>query len=179
MNGYLLYILPLLTLPNMVMAITCYTCTPNPPTLACTTAGDLNVTDCDADPNIPSGMANVCTKVLAVVKMGQMGQLNANMFGCGMKAMCQDSQAKGCNASRLPSGMTYEKCEATCCDQNKCNGLGDSTSATPSSPATSVSAQPTNVSATGTPPKPASGATAYNKVVSFATILTSALCFVY
>ena len=76
------------------MAITCYTCTPNPPTLACTTAGDLNVTDCDADPNIPSGMANVCTKVLTVLKMGLLGQMNVNAFGCGMKVSFEFAQFK-------------------------------------------------------------------------------------
>ena len=65
--------------------------------------------------------------------------------------MCQDLQAKSCNASQLQPGMTYEKCEATCCEQNKCNGLADSTSS-------SVNALP-----------------AYNKVVSFATTVTSAL----
>ena len=132
--------------------------------------------------------------------------------------MCQDLQAKSCNASQLRPGMTYEKCEATCCEQNKCNGLADSTSssvnvspsvnatssvnalpsvdtllsvnaspsvnasssvnappsvnASLSGPATSV---PVNTTATGTPPKPTSGATAYNKVVSFATTFTSAL----
>nr|XP_058941392.1 uncharacterized protein LOC131769666 isoform X3 [Pocillopora verrucosa] len=199
MNGYLLCILPLFALPN-VLAITCYTCTPNPPTVACTTLGDLNVTDCDADPNIPSGMADVCFKVLIVAKMGQMAQMTTNMFGCGMKSMCQDLQAKSCNASQLQPGMTYEKCEATCCEQNKCNGLADSTSssvnvspsvnasssvnaspsvnappsvnASLSGPATSV---PVNTTATGTPPKPTSGATAYNKIVSFATTFTSAL----
>ena len=53
--------------------------------MACTTLGDLNVTDCDADPNIQSGMADVCIKVLTVVKMGQMGQMTMNMFSCGMK----------------------------------------------------------------------------------------------
>ena len=45
----------------------------------------MNVTDCNADPNIPSGMADVCIKVLAEVKMGQMGQMTMNMFSCGMK----------------------------------------------------------------------------------------------
>ncbi|CAH3118632.1 unnamed protein product [Pocillopora meandrina] len=163
MNGYLLCILPLFALPN-VLAITCYTCTPNPPTVACTTLGDLNVTDCDADPNIPSGMADVCFKVLTVTKMGQIAQMTSNVFSCGMKSMCQDLQAKYCNASQLQPGMTYEKCEATCCEQNKCNGLANSTSpsvnASPSGPATS-------------------GATAYNKVVSFATTFTSALYVVF
>ena len=53
--------------------------------MACTTLGDLNVTDCNADPNIPSGMADMCFKVLAEVKMGQMGQMTMNMFSCGMK----------------------------------------------------------------------------------------------
>ena len=114
--------------------------------------------------------------------------------------MCRDLQAKSCNASQLQPGMTYEKCEATCCEQNKCNGLADSTSssvnvspsvnasssvnaspsvnappsvnASLSGPATSV---PVKTTATGTPPKPTSGATAYNKVVSFATTFTSAL----
>lgn len=179
MNAYLLCILLLFALPN-VLAITCYTCTPNPPADACTTLGDLNVTDCDADRNITSGMADVCIKVLTVVKMGQMGQMTMNMFSCGMKSMCQDLQAKSCNASQLQPGMTYEKCEATCCEQNKCNGLANSTSlsvnASPSGPATSV---PVNTTATGTPPKPTSGASAYNKVVSFATTFTSALYVVF
>ena len=104
------------------------------------------------------------------------------------QSMCQDLQAKSCNASQLQPGMTYEKCEASCCEQNKCNGLVDSTSssvnvspsvnasssvnASPGGPATSV---PVKTTATGTPSKPTSGATAYNKVVSFATIFTSAL----
>ena len=65
--------------------------------------------------------------------------------------MCQDFRAKFCNASQLQPGIIYEKCEATCCEQNKCNGLADSTSS-------SVNALP-----------------AYNKVVSFATTFTSAL----
>ena len=94
--------------------------------------------------------------------------------------MCQDLQAKSCNASQLQPGMTYEKCEATCCEQNKYNGLANSTSpsvnASPSGPATSV---PVNTTATGTPPKPTSGASAYNKVVSFATTFTSALYVVF
>ncbi|XP_066020578.1 uncharacterized protein [Pocillopora verrucosa] len=228
MNGYLLCILPLFALPN-VLAITCYTCTPNPPTVSCTTLADLNVTDCDADPTVPSGMADVCSKRLAVAKMGQMNQ-TMNMFSCGTKSMCQDFQAKSCNASLLPPGMTFKKCEATCCEQNKCNGLAESTSpsvnaapsvnawpsvnaspsvntslsvnaspsvdaspsvnaspsanaspsvntspsvnASPSGPVTSV---PVKTMATGTPPKPSSGATTYNKVVSFATTLTSVL----
>ena len=90
--------------------------------------------------------------------------------------MCQDLQAKSCNASRLQPGMTFEKCEATCCEQSKCNGLAESTSASvnasPSGPATSV---PVKTTTTGTPPKPTSGATAYNKVLSFAATFTSAL----
>ena len=96
------------------------------------------------------------------------------------QSMCQDLQAKSCNASQLQPGMTYEKCEATCCEQNKCNGLANSTSpsvnASPSGPATSV---PVNTTATGTPPKPTSGASAYNKVVSFATTFTSVLYVVF
>lgn len=62
--------------------------------MACTTLGDLNVTDCDADPNIPSGMADVCFKVLIVVKMGQMAQMTTNMFGCGMKVSFDPAQLK-------------------------------------------------------------------------------------
>ena len=65
--------------------------------MACTTLGDLNVTDCDADPNIPSGMADVCFKVLTVVKMGQTGQMTMNMFSCGMKVSFDPAQLKfGC-----------------------------------------------------------------------------------
>ena len=116
------------------------------------------------------------------------------------QSMCQDFRAKFCNASQLQPGIIYEKCEATCCEQNKCNGLADSTSssvnvspsvnasssvnaspsvnappsvnASLSGPATSV---PVKTTATGTPPKPTSGATAYNKVVLFATIFRSVL----
>ena len=65
--------------------------------MACTTLGDLNVTDCGADPNIPSGMADVCFKVLRVTKMGQMGQMTMNMFSCGMKVSFDPAQLKfGC-----------------------------------------------------------------------------------
>ena len=57
-----------------------------------------------------------------------------------------------------------------------CNGLVNNTSpsvnASPSDPATSVLVKPT---ATEASPEPVSGATVYNKVVSFATIFTSAL----
>lgn len=179
MNGFLLCIFPLFTLLNVVLAITCYTCTPDPPTMSCLALGDLNVTDCDADPTIPQGMADTCTRTIQVVKIGEGAQMKLNAFSCMMKAYCQVFQANACNASQLSPGMTYEKCEATCCEHNKCNGLEDSNSASPSSPATSVPAQPTDVSPTGTPAKPTSGATAYNKVVSFATIFTSVLCFVY
>ena len=65
--------------------------------MACTTLGDLNVTDCDADPNIPSGMADVCIKVLTVVKMGQIGQIGQmtmNMFSCGVKVSFDPAQLK-------------------------------------------------------------------------------------
>ena len=62
--------------------------------MACTTLGDLNVTDCDADRNITSGMADVCIKVLTVVKMGQMGQMTTNMFDCGMKVSFDPVQLK-------------------------------------------------------------------------------------
>ncbi|XP_066030202.1 uncharacterized protein [Pocillopora verrucosa] len=141
-------ILPLFALPNIVLAITCNTCTPNPPTVLCTKPGDLNVTDCDAD-------YDVCIKKLAVAKRGQMKQTRS-MFRCGMKAECQDLQAKSCNASYLQPEETFEKCEATCCEQDMCNGLVDNTSP-------SVNASP------GVPVKPTA------TVVSFATIFTSAL----
>ena len=62
--------------------------------MACTTLGDLNVTDCDADPNIQSGMADVCIKVLTVTKMGQMGQMTSNVFNCGMKVSFDPAQLK-------------------------------------------------------------------------------------
>ena len=78
---------------SVVLAITCYTCTPNPPTVSCTTLADLNVTDCDADPTVPSGMADVCSKRLAVAKMGQMNR-TMNMFSCGTKVSFDTAQLK-------------------------------------------------------------------------------------
>ena len=61
--------------------------------------------------------------------------------------MCQDLRAKFCNASHLQPGETFEKCEATCCEQDMCNGLADNTSpsanASPSvNPSPSVNATP-------------------------------------
>ena len=62
--------------------------------MACTTLGDLNVTDCDADPNIPSGMADVCFKALIVAKMGQVAQMTANWFSCVRKVSFDPAQLK-------------------------------------------------------------------------------------
>ena len=75
--------------------------------------------------------------------------------------MCQDLRAIYCNASSLDPGVTYEKCEVTCCEQNRCNGLTDSV--------------PVKTNTTGTPPIPTNGAIEYKKVVFFATTFTSAL----
>ena len=61
--------------------------------MSCTTLADLNVTDCDADPTVPSGMADVCRKRLAVAKMGRMNQ-TMNMFSCGTKVSFDPSQLK-------------------------------------------------------------------------------------
>ena len=43
---------------------------------------------------MPSGMADVCFKVLRVTKMGQMGQMTMNMFSCGMKVSFDPAQLK-------------------------------------------------------------------------------------
>ena len=61
--------------------------------MACTTLGDLNVTNCDADP-AKLGMAYVCFKLLSVVKYGQMGQLTTNLFSCGTKVSFDPAQLK-------------------------------------------------------------------------------------
>ena len=56
-----------------------------------------------------------------------------------LQAMCGNLQDMACNRSKLEqTGLTLEKCEATCCEQDSCNGIGGAANSASGSVATST-----------------------------------------
>jgi len=112
-----LCIFALFALPS-VLAISCYQCASQPPETMCT-SGNINITDCDTL-GLPKGLYDACIKISIETSMAEQ-TLTMNTMACTMKAMCEKAKKDGCNITN--PGMTIKTCEASCCFEDKCNGI--------------------------------------------------------
>jgi len=69
---------------DLVLAISCYQCTPQPPDTMCT-SGNINITDCD-NLGAAKGLYDACGKVNVEMSMGEQ-TLTMNAMACMMKVI--------------------------------------------------------------------------------------------
>ena len=67
-----------------VLAISCFKCTPDIPKTTCV-SGDIKITNCDTDPDIPQGRkADACYK-MSFVMINGTAKFTVNAMGCVTK----------------------------------------------------------------------------------------------
>ncbi|CAH3142670.1 unnamed protein product [Porites evermanni] len=111
---------------DLVTAITCYECVPEPPDNWCQFTS--NVTDCDEKSKTDGAEYDACAKTsLEVLYEGDNHLMN--IMSCTTKSKCDTVKERICRKDVWYEhfGIEVQKCNVDCCSNDECNGFPTAT----------------------------------------------------